>query len=57
MVKHQNKKGKLKGFDCMSFNCSSKLTYPLEINKQIIDELFDISEKDDTFNPLSMMYL
>ena len=57
MVKHQNKKGKLKGFNCMSFNCSSKLKYPLEINKKIIDELFDTTGKDDTFNPLSMMYL
>ena len=57
MVNHQNKKGNLKGFNCISFNCSSKLNYPLEINKEIIDELFDTSEKDDAFNPLSMMYL
>ena len=57
MVNHQNKKGKLKGFDCISFKCSSKLEYPLEINKQIIDELFDTSKKDDSFNPLNMMYI
>ena len=57
MVNHQNKKGKLKGFDCISFKCSSKLEYPLEINKQIIDELFDTSKKDDSFNPLNMIYI
>jgi len=57
IVNHQNKKGNLKGFDCISFKCSSKLEYPLEINKQIIDELFETSKKDDAFNPLNMMYL
>lgn len=57
IVNHQNKKGNLKGFNCISFKCSSKLEYPLEINKQIIDELFETSKKDDAFNPLNMMYL
>ena len=55
MVNHQNKKGKLKGFDCISFNCVSKLEYPLKITKQIIDELF--KKTDSKFNPLSMMYI
>ena len=55
MVNHQSKKGKLKGFDCISFHSSSKLKYPLKITKEIIDEL--CKNNDEKFNPLSMMYL
>ena len=55
MVNHQSKKGKLKGFNCISFKYSSKLKYPLKITKEIIDEL--LKNSDEKFNPLSMMYV
>ena len=56
LVNHQNKKGNLKGFECVSFKCSTKLEYPLEIKNEIIDDLFN-NEKNDAFNILNMMYL
>lgn len=55
LLNHQDKKGKIKGFDSISFNIDKKLKLPLEIDKDVIDKLCKSKEPK---NPsLEMMYM
>lgn len=56
LVKHQNKKGKLVKFDCITFNYTQKLKYPLKITKELVEAI--IKEKSNADKEvLSTMYL